>query len=71
LQDLEIPPWNNADPFPVEPLLNFEEDDDDDNDTEAHPDLGVGNVTGQSAGEDEVGGEDDVTHHDNAFGDNS
>jgi len=36
---------NAADPFPVDPPLNFEDDDDDDNDTAPLPDLGVGNVT--------------------------
>jgi len=51
---------NAADPFPVDPPLNFEDDNDndDDNDTEPIPDLGVGDVTGQVAGEEEVGGED-------------
>jgi len=37
---------NVADPFLVEPPLNFEDDHDDDNDTESHLDLRVGNVTG-------------------------
>jgi len=49
-----------AEPFPVEPPLNFEDDNNDDHDEEVYLELVVGNVTGWVAGDDlqdEVGDE--------------